>query len=92
MDFLRDKPNNSVGFLDLLCTKDGRVSGNAVIHDVNVVDVSGVDITLYTVVTDMGNRMIMQRHEINTRFHPSKYRITPDHFAKVVKFQKALNK
>lgn len=64
-----------------LCTKDGRKTGNAYVHNITEHEKLG---QLATVVTDVGSIMQLTHSELKSMFYPPQYVMAPNEAARRV--------
>lgn len=69
-----------------LATKDGRRMGNALILNVYPVTWEGKEVDLHTIITDFGNILELTEHELETLFHPPKWKMKANRVSHRIKF------
>ena len=74
-----------------LQTKDGRRMGNAVILAVDTVKWGDAEVELHTIITDFGNVLRLTEGELETQFHPPKWKMKANRVSHRIQFITSYN-
>lgn len=74
-----------------LQTKDGRRMGNAVVLAVDKEMWGDKEVELHTIITDFGNVLRLTEGELETQFHPPKWKMRANRVSHRIKFITSYN-